>query len=74
MPLNIPDSAAEIVQRAKVAVQRALPGSNPFLKNSWLGALITGLATRIYDFYLQLQQVGNFYQTNGSLSLAFGQK
>jgi uncharacterized phage protein gp47/JayE len=57
VPLNIPDSAAEIVQRAKVAVQRALPGSNPFLKNSWLGALITGLATRIYDFYLQLQQV-----------------
>lgn len=56
MPLNIPESAAEVVQRAKVAVQRALPTSNPFLKNSWLGAIVTGLATRIYDFYLQLQQ------------------
>jgi uncharacterized phage protein gp47/JayE len=59
VPLNIPDSAAEVVQRAKVAVQRALPESNPFLKNSWLGALITGLATRIYDFYLQLEQAIN---------------
>lgn len=56
MPLNIPESAAEVVQRAKVAVQRSLPTSNPFLKNSWLGAIITGLATRIYDFYLQLNQ------------------
>ncbi len=56
MALNIPNSASEIVSRAKTAVQRALPSSNPFLPNSWLSALITAFAYRIYDFYLQLNQ------------------
>jgi uncharacterized phage protein gp47/JayE len=57
MALELPESANEIVQRAKTDVQRNVPGSNAFLKNSWLGALITGYANRIYDFYLQLREV-----------------
>lgn len=54
MSLDLPSSASEIEQRAKTDVQRELTSSNPFLKNSWLGALITGYANRIFDFYLQL--------------------
>lgn len=54
MSLEIPESAAEVENRAKTDVQRELPESNPFLKNSWLFALITSFANRIFDFYLQL--------------------
>ncbi len=56
MPLDIPDSAKEVVARSKADVQRELQQSNPFLKNSWLGAIVTGAANRIYDFYLQLKE------------------
>ena len=59
MALDLPESATEVVQRAKTDVQRSLTGSNPFLKNSVLGALVTGIANRIYDFYLQLQEAIN---------------
>jgi len=57
MSLNIPDSATEIIQRSKTDVQRELPTSNPFLKNSWLGALINMAGNRQFDFYLQLLEV-----------------
>jgi len=55
MSIDIPDSAAEVENRAKTDVQRQLPNANPFLKNSWLGALVASFSNRIYDFYLQLQ-------------------
>ena len=55
MPLNLPTSAAEVENRAKTDVQRELPGSNPFLKNSVLSAIVVGIANRIYDFYNQLR-------------------
>lgn len=54
MPLNIPESAKEVEARAKADVQRELEQSNPFLKNSWLGAIVTAAANRIFDFYIQL--------------------
>jgi uncharacterized phage protein gp47/JayE len=56
MPLDLPTSAVEVVQRAKTEVLREVPGSNPFLRNSWLGAIVTGIANRVYDFYLQLKE------------------
>lgn len=56
MPLNIPDNSEEVIQRAKTDVRRAWVGSNPFLKNSAIAALIIGYANRIYDFYLQLKE------------------
>ena len=52
--LNIPESAQEVEDRSKADVQRELEQSNPFLKNSWLGALVTAAANRIFDFYIQL--------------------
>ena len=54
MAINIPENAEEVVARAKADVQRELAQSNPFLKNSWLGAIVTASAHRIFDFYLQL--------------------
>ncbi|MEE9222973.1 MAG: baseplate J/gp47 family protein [Nitrosomonadaceae bacterium] len=59
MALDLPDNADEVVQRSKTDVQRDLPGSDPFLDNSWLGALVTAFANRIFDFYIQLQQAIN---------------
>jgi len=54
MALEIPETAAEVENRAQTDVQRELPESNPRLKNSWLLALVTSFANRIFDFYLQL--------------------
>ncbi len=54
MPIEIPSSAAEVENRAQTDVQRELPESNPRLKNSWLNALVTSFANRVFDFYLQL--------------------
>lgn len=56
MALNTPSTAKQIDQRMKTDVQRELTGSNPFLKNSWLGAIITSIANRIFDFYIQLNE------------------
>jgi uncharacterized phage protein gp47/JayE len=56
MPLNIPDNSEEVIQRAKTDVRRAWVGSNPFLKNSAIAAIIIGFANRVYDFYLQLKE------------------
>ena len=55
MALNFPENRKEVEERAKTDVQNELPESNPFLKNSYLGALITAYAGRVYDFYLQLE-------------------
>ncbi len=54
MPLDLPETASEVDARSKADVQRELSQSNPFLKNSWLGAIVTAAANRIFDFYLQL--------------------
>lgn len=55
MPIDIPESAREVDARSKADVQRELEQSNPFLKNNWLGAIVTASALRIFDFYLQLK-------------------
>ncbi len=56
MALNLPETASEIDQRAKVDVKRELPDSNPFLKNSFIGSLITANSNRIFDVYFALSQ------------------
>ncbi len=56
MALEVPNNATEIDQRMKVDVTRELPNSNPFLKNSWIGALVTALANRVFDFYFALKR------------------
>ena len=54
MSIEIPETAAEVENRAQTDVQQELPESNPRLKNSWLNAFVTSFANRIFDFYLQL--------------------
>ena len=55
MALDLPENSNEVVQRSKTDVQRELAESNPFLENSWLGALVTAAANRIFNFYIQFQ-------------------
>lgn len=55
MSINFPNSRKEVDNRAKADVKSQLPTSNPWLKNSFLGALITGYSGRIYEAYLQMK-------------------
>lgn len=76
MSIDLPESALEVESRSKVDVQRELTGSNPFLKNSWLGAIVTAFSNRVFDFYLQLNvflremfwntSTGEFLETQAS--------
>ena len=59
MALDLPETADEVAQRSLTDVQRELTGSNPFLPQSWLGAIVIAAANRIFDFYIQLQQAVN---------------
>jgi len=56
MALDIPSTSEEVEQRAKTDVRRAWLGSNPFLKNSVISAIVVGYANRVFDFYLQLKE------------------
>jgi len=59
---NIPQTADELVQRSKTDVQRELDlvdnenDANAFLKGSWLGAIVTANANRVFDYFLQLTE------------------
>jgi uncharacterized phage protein gp47/JayE len=54
MVFNIPTTQKRVIDRASTDVQQALPETNPFFRNSFLGAIIYSFAGRIFDFYLQL--------------------
>lgn len=54
MVFNIPSSQKEVIDRTATDVQQTLPETNPFFRNSFLGAIIYAFSGRIYDFYLQL--------------------
>lgn len=55
MSIQFPTNRKQVEDRAKSDVKSQLTTSNPWLKNSFLGALITGYAGRVYEFYLQLK-------------------
>tara|TARA_R110000765_G_scaffold118194_3_gene212346 strand:- start:2354 stop:3670 length:1317 start_codon:yes stop_codon:yes gene_type:complete len=55
MPLDLPNTSKEIVDRSRADVQREMESANPFLRNSAIGAIITANCRRVFDFYLQLQ-------------------
>lgn len=59
MGIIFPSNRKEVADRMKTDVQSELPESNPFLRNSFLGALIIGFSGRIYEYYLQLKQLIN---------------
>jgi len=62
MSLNLPDNVKQVSDRMKTDIQNELPESNPFLKNSLIGAFVDSYAGRVFDFYLQL---------NTAISLVF---
>lgn len=57
MALQLPATAKEITQRAKTDVRRELQGSDPFLRRSYLGAIISGVCNRVFEFYGALTEV-----------------
>jgi uncharacterized phage protein gp47/JayE len=57
MPFNFPENRDEIEQRAKSDVQNELPDSNPFLRNSYLSAIVVAFSGRIFDFYLKVKRL-----------------
>lgn len=57
MTINIPDNEQELIDQSRADVQEVLPESNPFLPNSFLDAMITANAGRIFDFYRNLEQL-----------------
>lgn len=67
MPLlNLPESRQVLADRSRSDVQQALPESNPFLRNSYLDALIKSGDGRIYEFYQTLQIAVNNLFANTS--------
>ena len=57
MALSLPETAKEISQKAKIDVKRELEQSDPFVARHYLGAIISGLANRVFEFYAALTQV-----------------
>jgi len=62
MPLPTPETPSQVEEDCKVDVQRSLVSANPFLPNSWIGALISGFANRLFD---------NYQNTNRAVDEAF---
>ena len=56
MALDTPKTAAQISQQAKVDVRRQIKSSDPFLARSYLGAIISGVCNRIFEFYDALRE------------------
>ncbi len=53
--LNIPSDSAKLKNRSLTDIARALPETaNPFLEESWMGAVGIANADRVFEFYKQL--------------------
>lgn len=56
MALSLPKSASDVTARSRVDVYRSLATGDPWLKNSWLGALTAAFSNRVFDFYFALEE------------------
>lgn len=56
MTIGLPSTSKEVEDRIKIDVAREAPDSNPYVQNSWLLALVTGMGRRIFDFYRDLKR------------------
>jgi len=56
MALEFPENSKELTQRSKTDFRGEVTDSNPFLRNSFVAGIITGLSKRVFDLYLTLQQ------------------
>lgn len=59
MAIIYPDSSEEIANRIRTDVQNQLPESDPFLRESFIYALIIAEAGRLFDLYTQLKKLQN---------------
>lgn len=57
MALQLPQTAKDVTARAKVDVQRELQRSDPFVRFSYVGSIISGLCNRVFEFYGALREV-----------------
>ncbi len=53
MTLNLPENSNEILNRSRSDVQNELPKINPFIRNSFLSAILVAHAGRSFDFSIQ---------------------
>jgi uncharacterized phage protein gp47/JayE len=53
--IDLPSSSKEVVQKTKTEFEQEVPESNPFLKASWISAVLTALGKRVYAFYVTMQ-------------------
>jgi uncharacterized phage protein gp47/JayE len=65
MPITYPASRKEVIDRIKTDLQNALPETDPFLRNSYIGAIATALGGAVYDTYMveKILQRDLFYDT-----------
>lgn len=56
MTVIFPENAKEVVDRQKSDVKSELEFSNPWLNNSFISDIPTGLGNRVFDYYFQLEQ------------------
>lgn len=54
--INFP-TREELNQQSKVDIRSELLGSNPFLRNSWIGSIAKSLAFRVFDMYEKLKEL-----------------
>lgn len=54
MSIQFPANREEVADKLRTDVQNELPESNPWLRNSFINALIVGLSGRVYEYYYQL--------------------
>lgn len=59
MTLDLPTNRGEILNRIRADVQNELPDLNPFIRNSFLSAILVGLSGRMFDFSIQQQLLIN---------------
>jgi len=58
MAVILPNKAKDVVGRMQSDVKAELPNSNPWLKNSYIKARISGIGQRIFDHgYFQLKNL-----------------
>lgn len=57
MALPLPESSKDVTQRAKVDVRREVGRSDPFVRRSYLGAIVVGLCNRVFEFFLALRDI-----------------
>ena len=55
MPIKYPTTRKQVVDRIKTDIKNELPDSDPFLRNSYIASVATGVGGAVYDEYLVIK-------------------